>query len=131
MLDPAVTAEAHQKHRSAHYLQTEGLPSSTDPYRLEVLMSVVLPSRHSKTHVADEQLAHRIQRHLAAESRAVSRLQIQVDDGVVTLRGVATSFYQKQLWLHGTKRVVGENGSINDQISVTPYWEDTDVGWRE
>ena len=94
-------------------------------------MSVVLSSRHSETHAADEHLAHRIQRHLAAESRAVSRLQIEVDGGVVTLRGLATSFYQKQLWLHGTKRVVGENAIIHDQISVTPYWEDTDVGWRD
>jgi len=94
-------------------------------------MSVVLSSRHLKTENADDELAHQIQRQLAADSRAVWRLQISVDEGVVTLRGVATSFYQKQLWLHGTKRVVGEDAIINDEISVTPNWEDTDFGWRD
>jgi len=94
-------------------------------------MSVVLSSRHLKTESADDQLAHRIQRQLAADSRAVWRLQICVEDGVVTLRGVATSFYQKQLWLHGTKRVVGEDTIINDEVSVAPNWEETDFGWRD
>ena len=94
-------------------------------------MSVVLSSHHLKTESADDQLAHRIQRQLAADSRAVWRLQISVDEGVVTLRGVATSFYQKQLWLHGTKRVVGDDAIINDEITVTSNWEDTDFGWRD
>jgi len=94
-------------------------------------MSVLLSPRHLKSHNADDQLAHRIQRQLAAESRALSRLQIKVADGVVTLRGVATSFYQKQLWLHGTKRVVGEDAVIEDEIAVTSNWEDTDFGGRD
>jgi BON domain-containing protein len=94
-------------------------------------MSVVFTSRRPKTETTDEELAYRIQRHLAAESRAVSRLQIEVDGGVITLRGVATSFYQKQLWLHGTKRVVGDGAVINDEITVTSHWEDTDFGWRD
>jgi osmotically-inducible protein OsmY len=94
-------------------------------------MAVVVATRHPRTATPDDELAHRIQRQLAAESRAVSRLQIEVEDGVVTLRGVATSFYQKQLWLHGTKRVAGDDAVINDEISVTPYWEDTDFGWRD
>jgi hypothetical protein len=94
-------------------------------------MSVLLSSRHLKSETADDQLAYRIQRQLAADSRAFSRLQIMVDGGVVTLRGVATSFYQKQLWLHGTKRVVGDRATINDEITVTSNWEDTDFGWRD
>jgi osmotically-inducible protein OsmY len=94
-------------------------------------MAVLLSPRHFKSENADDHLAHRIQRQLAAESRALSRLQIKVADGIVTLRGVATSFYQKQLWLHGTKRVVGEEATINDEITVTPNWEDTDFGWRD
>jgi hypothetical protein len=94
-------------------------------------MSVVLTPRHPKIETADEQLALRIQRHLAAESRAVSRLQIEVDSGVVTLRGIATSFYQKQLWLHGTKQIVGDDTLIKDEITVTPHWEGTDFGWRD
>jgi hypothetical protein len=94
-------------------------------------MSVVLTAPAPAARHSDEQLALRIQRQLAADSRAVSRLQISVDDGVVTLRGVATSFYQKQLWLHGTKRVVGDLAAIDDQITVTPSWEGTDFGWRD
>ena len=87
-------------------------------------MSVVLSSRHLKTESADDQLAHRIQRQLAADSRAVWRLQISVDEGVVTLRGIATSFYQKQLWLHGTKRVVGEDARCAQLASdrAVPAW---------
>ena len=94
-------------------------------------MSALLSVRPVSHESADQQLAHRIQRQLAADSRAVSRLQIEVDGGIVTLRGVATSFYQKQLWLHGTKRVVGDSVVINDEITVTAYWEDTDFGWRD
>jgi osmotically-inducible protein OsmY len=94
-------------------------------------MSVLLSSRHLQSDTADDQLAHRIQRKLAADSRAVSRLQIKVEGGVVTLHGIATSFYQKQLWLHGTKHVVGDRATINDEITVTPNWEDTDFGWRD
>jgi len=94
-------------------------------------MSALWTPHRFETETTEQQLAHRIRRQLAADSRAVSRLQIEVDGGVVTLRGVATSFYQKQLWLHGTKRVIGEDVAINDEITVTPYWEETDFGWRD
>ena len=78
-----------------------------------------------------DQLEHHIRRQLAADSRAVSRLQIDVSDGVVTLRGIATSFYQKQLWLHGTKRAAGDGFVINDKIEVTANWDTSDLGWRD
>jgi len=94
-------------------------------------MSILLSPRHLKQQSADDRLAHQIQRQLAADSRAVARLQIKVDEGVVTLRGVATSFYQKQLWLHGTKRVIGGEAAIVDEITVTSNWEETDFGWRD
>lgn len=94
---------------------------------MSALLSIRTPSRES----ADQQLAHRIHRQLATDSRAVSRLQIEVASGVVTLRGISTSFYQKQLWLHGTKRVVGPDIQIIDEITVTPNWEDSDFGWRD
>ena len=94
-------------------------------------MSALLTIRKTARESADQQLAHRIQRQLASDARAVSRLEIAVEEGVVTLRGVATSFYQKQLWLHGTKRVVGQDAQINDEITVAPNWEDTDFGWRD
>ena len=79
----------------------------------------------------DQQLENQIRRLLTADSWAVSRLQIEVAGGMVTLRGMATSFYQKQLWLHGTKRIVGEEVAINDEIEVTDNWEATDFAWRD
>jgi len=94
-------------------------------------MSALLSVRPQSPARADEDLAARIHHQLASDSRAVSRLQIEVEHGVVTLRGTATSFYQKQLWLHGTKRVMGAEGVINDEIFVTPNWEDSDFGWRD
>jgi len=94
-------------------------------------MSVVLAADLSTSAVADELLANRVKHQLAADSRAVSRLAVEVENGVVTLRGIATSFYQKQLWLHGTKRVAGDSARINDEIAVTSKWEATDFGWRD
>jgi hypothetical protein len=94
-------------------------------------MSALLSVRPVSREATNQQLVHRIQRQLAADSRAVSRLEVKVDDDVVTLRGTATSFYQKQLWLHGTKRVIGENAKINDEIDVVSNWEDSDFGWRD
>jgi len=94
-------------------------------------MSALLSTRPVPYESPDEQLARKIQRQLAADSRALSRLQVDVDDGVVTLKGVATSFYQKQLWLHGAMQVVGDSGVINDEITVTAYMEDADFTWRD
>jgi osmotically-inducible protein OsmY len=94
-------------------------------------MSTMLIPRDLSVKSPNQQLESQIRRQLAADSRAVSRLQIEVEGGVVTLRGVATSFYQKQLWLHGTKRVVGEEVTINDEIDVTANWEATDFAWRD
>ncbi len=71
-----------------------------------------------QTESTDQQLARRIHRQLTADSRAVSRLHVTVEDGNVTLQGIATSFYQKQLWIHGTKRVLGDSGIINDEVTV-------------
>jgi osmotically-inducible protein OsmY len=94
-------------------------------------MSATVLSRSETTGDTDAQIAHRIRRHLAASSRAQSRLQVEVEEGVVTLRGTATSFYQKQLWIHGTKQVVGNEAEIKDEVIVTPYWEENDLGWRD
>jgi len=94
-------------------------------------MSALLYPRPATQESADQQLARKIQRQLAADSRAVSRLHVSVDGGVVTIKGVATSFYQKQLWLHGTMQVAGDSAVINDEITVTAYCEDTDFGWRD
>jgi len=94
-------------------------------------MSVVLSSYAPGVKSPDQLLENQIRRQIAADSRAVSRLHIEVEGGIVTLRGVATSFYQKQLWLHGAKRVGGEEIAINDEIDVTANWEATDFAWRD
>ena len=80
---------------------------------------------------ADQQLEGKIRCQLAADSRAVTRLAIKVEGNVVTLTGVATSFYQKQLWLHGTMRAAGDDIAINDEINVTPNWDSADFTWRD
>jgi osmotically-inducible protein OsmY len=92
-------------------------------------MSVAVSPLASSVNRSDQQLESQIRRQLAADSRAVSRLEIEVEAGVVTLRGIATSFYQKQLWLHGTKRVAGGDVAINDEIDVTDNWEVTDFAY--
>jgi hypothetical protein len=79
----------------------------------------------------DQLLEGKIRRQLATDSRAVSKLIIIVEGNNVTLNGVATSFYQKQLWLHGTKRAAGDEVTINDEISVTPSWASADFTWRD
>jgi osmotically-inducible protein OsmY len=94
-------------------------------------MTAVVSGADRHTNKSDQQLEQQIRRQLAADSKAVSRLQIDVSEGVVTLRGIATSFYQKQLWLHGTKRAAGVDAVINDKIEVTASWDTSDFAWRE
>ena len=56
----------------------------------------------------DELLARRIQNFiLSKNSSANSTFQVRVDGGIATLSGQVRSFYQKQLWIHGAKRVAG------------------------
>lgn len=63
-------------------------------------------------------LTMQIRKQLCGSGWAASRLQIADDGDAVTLRGMATSFYQRQLWLHRTKQVIGDNRRINDEIMV-------------
>jgi osmotically-inducible protein OsmY len=50
--------------------------------------------------------------------RAVRGLAVRVDEGVVTLRGHARSFYEKQLVLHAVQKVGGLTGIV-DEVTVT------------
>jgi osmotically-inducible protein OsmY len=85
-------------------------------------MSVVAPPPAQQI-AFDDLLAARIRDKLREQLRAVpSRLAVEVDSGVVTLRGVATSFYQKQLWLHVAWQF-DEVERIIDQIRVVPVPE--------
>ena len=68
----------------------------------------------------DEQLALRVHNFLRMKQLLNgTRLRVDADRGVVTLRGSARSFYQKQLWLSGAKRVAGVAGIV-DNIEVLP-----------
>lgn len=85
-------------------------------------MSVVAyPPTAQKIH-SDDLLADRIRDVLRTQFRAASsRLDVVAEGGVVTLRGVANSYYQKQLWLHTTWQFP-EVERIDDQIDVEPDW---------
>jgi osmotically-inducible protein OsmY len=81
-------------------------------------MAVALPVLNRAAANADDQLVQRIRQQLVARSGwAASRLSVDVQEGVATLRGVADSYYQKQLWLHGTQHIPGVVG-IHDEITV-------------
>jgi osmotically-inducible protein OsmY len=83
---------------------------------LMISSSALLDRTHEPT--ADEQLARRISNFLRSKDLlAGTRLRVDVAGGVVTLRGSARSFYQKQLWLHGAQRVAGVI-EIVDHIEV-------------
>ena len=63
----------------------------------------------------DELLARRIRNFILSKSSpATSTFQVRVDGGIATLSGQVRSFYQKQLWIHGAKRVAGVIRVIDD-----------------
>lgn len=49
--------------------------------------------------------------------RRAARLDVSARDGLVTLRGVVRSFYEKQLSLHAAKRVAGVS-ALRDELVV-------------
>lgn len=73
---------------------------------------------HSSATSAHSPLANSIRRHLSGSGWGTSQLQIEDDGRAVTLRGIASSFYQRQLWLHRAKQAIGDVRYINDEISV-------------
>jgi osmotically-inducible protein OsmY len=52
-------------------------------------------------------LADQIARRLESCGPVRTRLRIDVKDNIATLSGVATSFYQRQIWLHAAASVPG------------------------
>ncbi|MEX2174330.1 MAG: BON domain-containing protein [Pirellulaceae bacterium] len=79
------------------------------------------PSTLVTSHIppANESLSGQVVRAIQARRVQFSTLHVEADAGVVTLRGLANSFYQKQLWLHATQCVPGVLGIV-DQIEVAP-----------
>ena len=66
----------------------------------------------------DSQLAHRVKLFLASQPRASLRyLQVETDGSAVTLRGLVTTFYERQLALQASRQVAGVRHLI-DEITV-------------
>lgn len=71
-----------------------------------------------KLHPAETRLDEQITQFLHARHGEHGRaLRIAVEDGQIVLRGLAQTYYQKQLWLHGALQLAGA-GSIIDEIEV-------------
>jgi len=69
--------------------------------------------------LTDDLLAQKIRSHIVTKHRvAERRLKVEVSSRVATLRGRASSYYQRQLWLHDAKSFK-EVEQIVDLIEVT------------
>ncbi|QDU94406.1 BON domain-containing protein [Lignipirellula cremea] len=67
---------------------------------------------------ADQELQRRVSNFLAERLRpGLNRLQVDVSNGVVTIEGRLTSFYEKQLALNCCQRVAGVVQLV-DQLEV-------------
>lgn len=81
-------------------------------------MSVLSMELNPHLDATDEVLAQRIRNRLMTKHRLAERkLSVEVKDKVVTIRGLATSYYQRQLWLHEMKSFEGLEGVV-DLIEV-------------
>jgi osmotically-inducible protein OsmY len=66
----------------------------------------------------DELLARNVRNFVLGRIQpATNHVHVKADGGTVTLTGRVSSFYQKQLWLHGAQRVAGVRRII-DEIEV-------------
>jgi osmotically-inducible protein OsmY len=76
------------------------------------------PAQSSSATLADQIVSNLQSKHGPVRTR----LRIDVEEDVATLRGVAPSFYQKQLWLHAAASVRGISRVV-DHIEVisSPY----------
>ena len=72
-----------------------------------------MPLTMDSSHVRDEITQFLHSRH----GEHGRRLRVDVQDGLVVLRGSADTYYQKQLWLHGAVQVAGA-GAVIDEIEV-------------
>lgn len=81
-------------------------------------MSTALLAAPSKV-FGESTLAEKVADRVKSKHGPVrTHLRIDVRDDVATLHGVATSFYQKQIWLHAAASVPGINRVV-DSIEVT------------
>jgi len=74
---------------------------------------------HFETY-SDDQLARRVHNFLInKQPHGSDRLAVDADGGIITLRGIVSTFYQKQLYIHGAQRVAGVLRVI-DELDVRP-----------
>jgi osmotically-inducible protein OsmY len=68
----------------------------------------------------DRELENRVRRFLAGLHRhSLTDLEIKAENGVVTVLGRLSSFYEKQLALAGCRRVAGVV-KVDEKIEVAP-----------
>ena len=68
--------------------------------------------------IPDQEIQRRVRGHLAETNRpSLRRLEVQVHQGMVTLSGLVTSFYEKQLAIHSCVSVAG-CGRLVDAVQV-------------
>jgi len=68
--------------------------------------------------LADLEIRRRVVVHLAEKNRpSLRRLAVQVHQGMITLSGSVTSFYEKQLAIHSCVSVAG-CGRLVDAVQV-------------
>jgi osmotically-inducible protein OsmY len=75
--------------------------------------------RHQRQPQEDRELERRVRQFLSAMQRTPLRsIEVEVENGRVTLTGTLTSFYEKQLCLRCFQQVEGVT-RINDRIDVS------------
>jgi osmotically-inducible protein OsmY len=83
-------------------------------------MTVATAAPRLPVSISDERLAHAISSAIrATRVRPMAGLTIAVTSDVVTLRGRARSFYEKQLLVHAVRHVPGVC-QVVDEVDVLP-----------
>jgi osmotically-inducible protein OsmY len=78
---------------------------------------------------SDKDLERRVKNFLSRQHfPALRSVQVESDNGVVTIRGRLTSFHERQLCINCCQRVAGV-ARLNDQIEVIPQ-NDTGRPWQ-
>jgi len=76
-------------------------------------------STYESASVRDADLKRWVVRYLFDHKPPLRRIQVEVDNGTVTLRGKVETFYQRQRWINCCRRVAGVIRLIGE-IEVAP-----------
>ena len=69
----------------------------------------------AQTRTTDGELLRDVRNFLDGQHfRAAQRMTIEVIDGIVTLRGQVKSFYTRQVFVHGCRRLPGVAAVVDD-----------------